>query len=220
MNTFDNPKIVTSASKLYSMVIGTFHKLYQENKDSLLCSSNITCADTIIFSAFITRAIYIANNIKSKEEAETFDCLFLVKIRRYIFDNYLSRDELQEMFDNRMLFYEQIYMQKKGAPEKSLSALAEEFSYVIETNYIEKKYTPFSANSPLPIIDIFLHTNLTNDIKSYITNIFKKSAEIICNSDSAVTDNNNSKKNKDGIIPFFIILGIFLFLIVICIILV
>lgn len=140
------------------------------DEDSFLCRSDLTKCDTILFTAFVIRAILIgtADNMQAARQFSENYVRQVILGTKYL---YSSTDEyFNEMFDNRMSFYDSVFMSKDDIEER-LDAITSEFEFIIKNDIIQKKYVPFYKDSPLPILGILEDMQCMAQVKSFFNSI-------------------------------------------------
>lgn len=157
---------------------------WQEFKEKanpqFLSKNDLVQYDMVLFACFITRASVIAH-IKNGFEARMFDSKYIKQVLLGADSLFTPRIDINEMFENRMDFYDELI-----AEGKDLSALFEEFEYIIKTDIINDGiYEPFSKSSPLPILsfetDFFVRTEVQQFVSSYIPYLFEKHSSNVIN---------------------------------------
>lgn len=82
-----------------------------------------------------------------------FSNAYIDAIKDGLLNTYMRFNQgvFQEMFNNRVDLYDRIVIRPSDSGNP-LEDLAAEFEIVILTDIMEKKYVPFSEESPLPIL--------------------------------------------------------------------
>ena len=119
-------------------------------ENCFLGSYDITRADTIAFVTFVVRAMVIGST-DDREVAELFSNDYVSSMVKVIEHFYIQKSELNSFLDNRFGFYDEVFASHDGIEDK-ISALIEEFEYIIKTDIINKKYVPYSSESPLAVL--------------------------------------------------------------------
>ena len=130
--------------------------LVAKRKQSYLNHSELTRVDAVIFSSYLNYMLILSDarnkNIASQVVGRYFE--FVKQILEEdggCFDCDIMPATISEMVDNRLEFYASVLNSKSNLKE-AVSALVEEFEYIIKTDIINGEYIPFSASSPLPIL--------------------------------------------------------------------
>lgn len=130
--------------------------LHIKQKDSFLNESELTRVDAVIFATYMNQLI-IASEAHSRKIAEQvidryveFVCQIL-EADGGCFDGGIVPSTIRPMMKNRFAFYTQV-IQSKSNITTGISAIVEEFEYIIKTDILERQYKDFSASSPLPIL--------------------------------------------------------------------
>lgn len=144
--------ILKAATSLASLTVSAVEHFDQEEPSIYLCYSNATKTDTIIFSCFVLRAVCFMST-ENQKSAMAFSREYVSDIREALSKKNLLNASFEKIFNDRTELYDRIFMSKQEI-DKKLSAISEEFEYVITNDILKDGIAPFYENSPLPIIGI------------------------------------------------------------------
>jgi hypothetical protein len=145
---FENPDDV----KLLSLQTALLIENLKQYEGSILGFSDLTCCDSLLFAAFFCRALNICDGYRDRATAMKLSNSYLNDIKLIATKKYgISDSVFDKMLNNRMPFYDSFYMDDCPA-DKKISAMVEEFEYIIMTDVIEGEYTPFSKTTALPVL--------------------------------------------------------------------
>jgi len=137
-----------------------------KERNSLLCQSDLTCAETAIFTCFLLRALCIGA-AHNREFALKFSNDYIAKIKTAIKQQYMIPEELfEDMFSNRTSFYDYIFSQFNGI-ENKIAAILEEFEYMIQFDIINKKFKPVNKHLPLSLLGIDDSISCQHEVNLY-----------------------------------------------------
>lgn len=169
---------LTLADELAISTVLIPSKLQKQSPNSVLCNFNINRLDTLLFSAFMIRAVLMGST-DNHEKAYLFCEEYLKKVilgAKVLY--YSSSNYFDEMFNNRMAIYDSAFMSKsmsqfmyKSGVEVRLSAVLEKFKYILAFDIIDKQYFPLYEDSPLPLLDIFEMTKCEVQIANFVSRI-------------------------------------------------
>ena len=158
--------ILKLATRLSTLTVNAIDDFDLEESSIYLCFSNATKTDTILFSCFVLRALCIMATENQKSAAEFS--------REYVSDIHEALSEMnpllvsfEKMLNERTDFYDRVFMSKQGISNK-LSAISEEFEYIIITDILENKMALFSEESPMPILDVDEAMECHAEVNNYI----------------------------------------------------
>ena len=136
------------------------------HKWDFLWKNEIAELDSAIFGFYIVRSALVSY-IHNQKIAEAFS-------REYTSFFTVSASELptkfgdfNEMFYSRTSFYDQLFSRNKPY-EENLNAVIEEFSYIILTDVINKRYVYYDEHSPIPAVSVFDLTKCSEEISWYL----------------------------------------------------
>lgn len=134
-----------------------------------LRNSDYTRVDTIIFSSFIVRALCIMSG-EDRHSASEFSNEYVSSVIDLTSNAFSLNTSIPTAFVNRYEFYDSIFAKKQGVDEK-ISAVLEEFEYVIQTDIIQNELAPFSESSPLPILGIDVSMQCSIEVRCYFKSL-------------------------------------------------
>lgn len=159
--------IIKAAASLASRTVSAVQHFDEEESSVYLCYSNATQTDTILFSCFVLRALCIMST-ENRQSSMAFSKEYVSDIREALSKKNLLNASFEKIFNDRTDFYDRIFMSKRGFDDK-LSAISEEFEYIIMADILNNGLSPFSEESPLPILGIDktieCHTEVINYTK-------------------------------------------------------
>ena len=136
----------------------------------ILAYSNLTRCDAALFTCFLVRALCIGSATNNRA-ATDFDNLYVKRISAGIKEKFLpNADYFEEMFANRMEFYDRIFMGQSGIDNK-IAAITEEFGYILNMDKAKDKYVAYSEESPLVLLGIDEMYEREAEIKEYVSRI-------------------------------------------------
>ena len=138
--------------KLAEQVAIAIIKHSEKNDCKYLCYSEITKMDCAVFACFLIRGLCLGA-ASNRESAMTFSNKFIhefIACAKNTF-NHSDVNLFEKLFNNRVNFYDRVFMSKKGIDAK-IDAILEEFEIIIKTDIVNKGYVSFSENSPLPML--------------------------------------------------------------------
>ena len=144
--------ILKAATSLASLTVSAIDSFDREESSVYLCHSNATKTDTILFSCFLLRSMCIMST-ENHQFAAVFSREYVSDIREALSKKNLLNASFEKIFNDRTELYDRIFMSKQEI-DKKLSAISEEFEYVITNDILKDGLAPFYENSPLPIIGI------------------------------------------------------------------
>ena len=130
--------------------------LHIKQKDSFLNKSELTRVDAVIFATYMNQLI-IASAAHSRKVADQVIDRYVEFVCQILeddggcFDGGIAPSRIRPMMKNRFAFYTQIIQSKRNITA-GISAIVEEFEYIIKTDILEGQYKEFSSSSPLPIL--------------------------------------------------------------------
>lgn len=130
--------------------------LHIKQKDSFLDKSELTRVDAVIFATYMNQLIIAsaAHNRKIADQVIDRYVEFVCQILEDgggCFDGGIAPTTIRPMMKNRFAFYTQVIQSKRNITA-GISAIVEEFGYIIKTDILERQYKEFSSSSPLPIL--------------------------------------------------------------------
>ena len=130
--------------------------LVAKQKHSYLNHSELTRVDAVIFSAYLNYMLILSDARNKNIASQVVDRYFafvhqILEEDGGCFDCDIPSETISKMVVNRLSFYASVLNSKSNVKEV-VSALVEEFEYIIKTDVINGEYMPFSASSPLPIL--------------------------------------------------------------------
>ena len=157
-------EIAKAASSLATSTMTSVLSLDLVDFYKYLRISNATRLDAVLFSCFILRAVCImsSNNRRNAVEFSNEYVSSVINMAKDIFFDSFDQEEV----DNRFALYDRIFA-KHGDFDKSISALLEEFEYIIMNDIIHDKFASFSESSPLPILGIDKATQCSLEVRCY-----------------------------------------------------
>lgn len=158
--------ILKVATSLATLTINAIDRFDQEESSVYLCYSNATKTDTILFSCFVLRAICIMST-ENQKSAMTFSREYVSDIRDALSKKNVLNPSFDKIFNERTKFYDKIFMSKQGI-DKKLSAIGEEFEYIITNDIINSELAPFYEDSPLPILGLNHAVECRMEVSNYI----------------------------------------------------
>ncbi|MBE5777010.1 MAG: hypothetical protein E7326_05830 [Clostridiales bacterium] len=126
---------------------------FSKNKDlEYLCYSKYTKMDSVLFACFLVRAMCIGAST-NQSRAIDFSNRFMDKFASSAQATHSPNDSslFQRMFNNRMSFYDRIFMSKSGI-ENKISAILEEFEYIVKADIVNGGYSEYTETSPLSLL--------------------------------------------------------------------
>lgn len=158
-------KIRKAATDLATLVVLLATGL-RNIKPKYMSSSNLTIIDTAVFGSFFLRSIVVSHGNKSS--VCYFDRFYFKTLSDTILKEIECDFNVDELIDNRTLFYEQEFM-KAG----TVGAMAEAFQKVIANDYYSGKYEPIDYRSPVLLSDLFENMECMEEISTYIEALTK-----------------------------------------------
>ncbi|MBQ3069325.1 MAG: hypothetical protein IJD01_05210 [Clostridia bacterium] len=142
-----------------------------EQKNSLLNNSELTRTDAVIFAAFLNHLL-IASDAKNKKISKEVIDRYLAFVFQILkedggcYEHGIPSLTIKEMVENRFCFYLKIFRSNSNL-KAAITALVEEFEYIIKTDIIEQKYIPFTESSALPVLGYEKDISCQIDAKSF-----------------------------------------------------
>ena len=144
---------LTQVGSLSVSTVLSVLKEKDQNTQSFICRTSLACCDSVIFAAFLLRMLClvdVSDQTIATEFTNEYIPLICVAAKKIFMPQYNSFDEL---FDNRIMFYEKILMSNKGSSD-IMQALLEEFEIILKADVLYGKFVPFYPTSALPILGI------------------------------------------------------------------
>lgn len=138
-----------------------------ENKQSFVCSSNITYCDSLVFATFLLRMICLTE-VSQQSIAEQFTneyvMLVCAAVKKFFSD---QTQNFTKLFDNRVMLYEQILI-KNYKKQDIILSLMEEFEYVLKADVFYGKYISINQADAIPVLGIEQDVRCHEDVRNLI----------------------------------------------------
>lgn len=162
---------LSKVAQLAVAVVLATARTQQQDKDSFVCKTNLACCDTLLFSAFLIRALSLGG-VTSRKVAEDFTNEFIYLILTAMKKMFpVDRVDVETIFNNRIMFYERVFMSKED-PDEQMQAIVTEYETILKTDELNGKYVDFSEKSPLPILGIFEEVKCRTDVGNFTDHLF------------------------------------------------
>ena len=160
----DSYAVLKAASSLAMSTATSALSLDFSDSYKYLRTSNATKLDAVLFSCFILRAICIVST-RNRAKAIVFSHEYVSSVIS------LAKDLFSDSFnpsivDSRLAFYDRVFAKSEGF-ENSVSAVKEEFEYIIKNDIHENRFAPFSESSSLPILGLDADLQCSFEVNSY-----------------------------------------------------
>lgn len=170
-----NDSSLSAAESLAIATVMATHKMYANNTDSYICKSKLACADSVLFSCFVVRAMCIST-ATSRLKAQQFSNEFVFLILSAIEKLYIhEQSQLNRLFDNRMALYDRAFLLQDN-PRQKILAVIEQFEIFVKADAYYNFFLEFSENSPLPLLEVEEEFQCQTDIAAFndfLTSIIK-----------------------------------------------
>lgn len=168
--------ILKTASSLAMSTTTSALSLDFNNSYKYLCASGATKLDTVLFSCFILRAICIMST-RNRVKAVAFSNEYVSSVTNLAKDLFFDSFN-PSIVDSRFAFYDRVFAKPEGF-EKSISAVMEEFEYIIKTDINQDRFAPFSESSPLPILGFDADLHCSIEVNSYFKFLLANVKEVL-----------------------------------------
>lgn len=123
----------------------------KDNK-TFLCTSDLASCDTLIFCAFMVRALFICNVALDRNTVKELSDDYIRHIRTIATKSY--NIPFDQMFNNRIALYQDVYMADYD-PDKKWECLIDSFEFVLKNDYVQTSYVPYDPkHTPVVILGI------------------------------------------------------------------
>lgn len=179
----DSYAVLKAAFSLSTSTTTSVLSLSFNDSYKYLCDSDATKLDSVLFSCFILRAICIMST-KNRTNATVFSNEYVSSVIN------MSNDLFSDSFntaivDSRFALYDKIFAKSEGL-ENSISAVKEEFEYIIKNDIYEKRFAPFSESPPLPILGLEADFHCRIEINGYFKFLLSNVKEALDESIAAI----------------------------------